>query len=202
MSKRSYQQYCGLARALDVVGERWTLLILRNLLIGPQRYTALQGCLPGITTNLLAKRLREMEAQGLILKEGRLYRISPMGLELEPAIMALGRFGQRYLAGGPRDDDTVELGWGMVSLKRRYRGTAEGKAVLAVGERSFLLDYSPSYVDVREGETHAPLVVSGTLAAFRPWLFMGQPPRGLSVSGPGFREFCGSFGVDPQYDEA
>ena len=57
--RRSYRQYCGLAKALDVVGERWTLLIIRNLLIGPQRYSDLLARLPGITTNLLAKRLAE-----------------------------------------------------------------------------------------------------------------------------------------------
>ena len=66
MARRSYDQYCGLARALDVVGERWTLLVIRNLLLGPQRYSDLLRGLPGITTNLLAKRLQEMEAMGLI----------------------------------------------------------------------------------------------------------------------------------------
>jgi DNA-binding HxlR family transcriptional regulator len=63
MARRSYDQYCGLARALDVLGERWTLLIVRNLLLGPQRYSDLLRGLPGITTNLLAKRLQEWSAK-------------------------------------------------------------------------------------------------------------------------------------------
>ena len=195
MSKKSYQQYCGLARALDLVGERWTLLILRNLLIGPQRYTTLQGSLPGITTNLLAKRLHEMEQQGLIQKDGRLYRISPLGLELEPAIMALGRFGQRYLAGGPRPGDVVDLGWGLVSLKRRYRGALAGRVRLDAGDRCFVIDYGPDYVSVVEGEGDAPLLVRGAASALQSWLLAGAEPRDLEVSGLGFEDFCTSFGV-------
>ena len=91
MSRRSYDQYCGLARALDVLGERWTLLVVRNLLLGPQRYSDLLRGLPGITTNLLAKRLKEMEAEGLIERasgasESVAYRLTPSGQALEPAL--------------------------------------------------------------------------------------------------------------------
>ena len=68
MRKRSYRQYCGLAKALDVIGQRWTLLIVRNLFLGPLRYTEFLNTLPGITTNLLADRLREMEEDGLLVK--------------------------------------------------------------------------------------------------------------------------------------
>ena len=94
MPRRSYDQYCGLARALDVLGERWTLLIVRNLLLGPQRYSELLRGLPGITTNLLAKRLREMEAEGIIDRTGGAtdaYRLTEVGRSLEPAIHALGQ---------------------------------------------------------------------------------------------------------------
>ncbi len=69
MSTRSYGQYCGLARALDVVGNRWNLLIVRELLIGPARYRQLQAGLPGIATNLLAERLRELEEAGVIERQ-------------------------------------------------------------------------------------------------------------------------------------
>src|SRR3954471_12739272 len=98
MSRRSYEQYCGLAKALDVVGERWTLLIVRNLLLGPQRYSELLRGLPGITTNLLAKRLQEMEADALIAHgeagtDAPASRLTSVGRDLEPAIHALGRWG-------------------------------------------------------------------------------------------------------------
>src|SRR5947208_15766550 len=98
MNRRTYKQFCGLARALDVVGERWTLLIVRNLLLGSLRYSDLLRGLPGITTNLLAKRLREMEELDLIERTnspgaatGQAYRLTALGATLEPAVHALGR---------------------------------------------------------------------------------------------------------------
>src|SRR5213082_2257205 len=98
---RSYRQYCALARALDVVGDRWTLLIVRELLIrGPSRYTDLQYGLPGIATNLLADRLRELEAEGIVTKEDApppvattLFRLTPRGEALDSVLTALGRWG-------------------------------------------------------------------------------------------------------------
>ena len=126
MARRSYDQYCGLARALDVLGERWTLLIVRNLLLGPQRYSELLRGLPGITTNLLAKRLQEMEAEGLIergdgVSDAAAYRLTPVGRDLEPAIHALGRWGWRRM-GKPSSRDRRSIEWLLVSLRRRYRG--------------------------------------------------------------------------------
>ena len=104
MAKRSYDQSCGLATALDVLGERWTLLILRDLVLGPQRYTDLLEGLGGIGTNLLANRLRELEALGLVRKRelpppaaSTVYELSEEGRELEPAMAALGRWGARYV---------------------------------------------------------------------------------------------------------
>src|SRR5690349_12744259 len=92
--RRSYQQFCGVARALDVVGERWTLLIVRNLLLGPRRYGDLLAELPGLTTNLLAKRLREMELVGLVEKRelpppaaSTVYALTADGAALEGVVM-------------------------------------------------------------------------------------------------------------------
>ena len=109
MSRRTYRQYCGLARALDLVGEGWTMLIVRNLLLGPLRYSALLNGLPGITTNLLAKRLREMEDAGLIERvrvssggDASTYRLTPSGAGLEPAVHALGSWGWQWMANPAR----------------------------------------------------------------------------------------------------
>jgi len=126
MPKRSYNQYCGLARALDVVGERWTLLIVRNLLLGPQRYTDLMRGLPGITTNLLANRLKEMEGLGLIEQAAggdgvTAYRLTDEGWSLEPAIHALGRWGWRRME-RPSSRERRSIDWLLVALRRRYRG--------------------------------------------------------------------------------
>jgi DNA-binding HxlR family transcriptional regulator len=102
---RSYDQLCAAARALDVVGDRWTLLIVRELLIRKAcRYTDLRHGLPGIATNLLADRLRELELHGLIRREGApppvattLFRLTPRGEELRPVLEALGRWGRPLL---------------------------------------------------------------------------------------------------------
>jgi DNA-binding HxlR family transcriptional regulator len=106
---RSYQQYCGLARALDVVGDRWTLLIVRELFIADGcRYTDLQYGLPGIATNLLADRLRQLEDNGIISRElapppiaTTLFRLTPRGRELQPVLAALGRWGGPLLGDMP-----------------------------------------------------------------------------------------------------
>src|SRR6187200_2882264 len=99
---RSYKQYCAIAKALDVIGDRWNMLIVRELLLqGPCRYTDLQQGLPGIATNLLAERLRDLERQGVISREeapppiaASLFRLTPRGLELEDAVYELGRWGE------------------------------------------------------------------------------------------------------------
>ena len=98
---RSYGQYCALARALDVVGDRWTLLIVRELAVkGPSRYTDLRHGLPGIATNMLADRLREMEEQGIVQRDEAqppvataLFSLTERGEDLMPVLFALGRWG-------------------------------------------------------------------------------------------------------------
>ena len=93
----TYQQFCAVAAALDVVGDRWTLLVVRELLIGPRRYGELLAGLPGVATNLLADRLRKLEAAGLVAQEpdgrARLYRLTERGAELDGVVGALARFG-------------------------------------------------------------------------------------------------------------
>jgi DNA-binding HxlR family transcriptional regulator len=109
---RSYSQYCSVARALDVVGDRWTLLIVRELLLqGPCRYTDLRDGLPGIATNLLADRLRELEAAGLVVREDApppiattLFRLTDRGEALRPVVDELGRWGLPLMVGGPKDE--------------------------------------------------------------------------------------------------
>src|SRR3954467_11579906 len=111
MDRRTYNQYCGLAKALDLVGERWTLLVVRNLLLGPLRYSDLLRGLPGITTNLLAKRLREMEELDLVERVnpaggagGQAYRLTAAGAALEPAVHALGRWGWKQMSNAKKGE--------------------------------------------------------------------------------------------------
>jgi DNA-binding HxlR family transcriptional regulator len=116
MSK-GYAQYCPVAHALELVGERWALLIVRELLNGPKRYTDLAAALPGIGTNILAGRLRDLEQAGVIEKRRlpppaatQVYELTAYGEELREPLYALGRWGARSL-GPPRPDDSLAPGW-------------------------------------------------------------------------------------------
>ncbi|HEY3682364.1 MAG TPA: helix-turn-helix domain-containing protein [Streptosporangiaceae bacterium] len=116
MAMRSYGQYCGLARSLEVVGDRWNLLIVRQLLIGPARYRDLIDGLPGIATNLLADRLRDLEAAGVVERrlagEGSVvaYALTPWGAELRQPIESLIRWSTPLMVRGP-DGDSFRPEW-------------------------------------------------------------------------------------------
>ncbi|MFJ1767331.1 winged helix-turn-helix transcriptional regulator [Amycolatopsis sp. NPDC088138] len=113
MKRREFGQYCGLARALELVGERWALLIVRDLSVRPRRYTDLLEGLPGIPTNVLSTRLKELEQAGIVERQvapaperGVRYTLTAAGHELEPAVLALGRWGATQL-GDPRPGEIV-----------------------------------------------------------------------------------------------
>jgi DNA-binding HxlR family transcriptional regulator len=104
VTTRTYGQYCGVARALEMVGERWALLIIRDLLVGPKRYTDLRSGLPKIPTNVLATRLKELEQAGVVIRRVQprpsgavVYELTPYGAELEELVLGLGRWGARSL---------------------------------------------------------------------------------------------------------
>ena len=101
-TNRSYRDACGIARALDVVGERWALLVVRELLLGPQRFSDLRRALAGASSNLVADRLRELESRGVVgwrklapPAGSRVYELTEWGRELEPIVLALGTWGVR-----------------------------------------------------------------------------------------------------------
>ena len=117
MRKRSYDQYCPVAHALDLVGERWAMLVVKELMHGPQRYTDLAEHLPGIGTNILAARLRSLEECGVIAKRklpppaaSRVYELTDYGRELKPVMRELALWGARSL-GPPTDKDELFEGW-------------------------------------------------------------------------------------------
>ncbi|GAA1352790.1 winged helix-turn-helix transcriptional regulator [Streptomyces beijiangensis] len=116
---KSYQQYCSVARALDVVGDRWVLLIGRELLaLGPSRYSDLKRGLPGIATNLLADRLKVMEAEGLIKRydapppvAATLFELTDRGRGLQSVLHALAEWGLERMTTGPDPEDAVQPQW-------------------------------------------------------------------------------------------
>src|SRR4029453_3657457 len=104
MKTRSYNQYCGLAYALDRVGERWTLLIIRELIAGPRRFTDLLQGLSGISTNLLSERLKELQQQGILRRGPRpppgashVYELTAVGQALEQTLLELGKWGSQFV---------------------------------------------------------------------------------------------------------
>jgi DNA-binding HxlR family transcriptional regulator len=180
--RRSYRQFCGGARALDVVGERWTLLIVRNLLLGPRRYSDLLQELPGITTNLLAKRLRELSASGIVRREtlgaplrAEVYALTPRGQALEPVLLELARWGGA-LMDRPRRGDVLNPGWALLSLKNRYQGGLDLELELRVDGRTFELLCLPRSLRIQERAATRPAAVA-TLSymALARLLFGGEP---------------------------
>lgn len=123
--RRSYRQYCGLARALDVVGDRWNLLIVRQLLVGPARYGELHAGLPGVATNLLADRLRDLEGAGVIERRSAaarpIYALTQWGAELRGPIEGLIRWSTRLMARGP-DGDGFQVEWLAIALPALLEG--------------------------------------------------------------------------------
>jgi DNA-binding HxlR family transcriptional regulator len=137
MSARSYDQFCGLARSLDTVGDRWSLLIVRELLLGPMRYSELAASLGGIATNLLADRLRSLESSGVIERRlgetgGVVYALTPWGAQLRDAVEALVRWSTPLMVSG-RDGDAFQPRWLAVALPALLRGrTAAPSAELGI----------------------------------------------------------------------
>ncbi|MFF0189722.1 winged helix-turn-helix transcriptional regulator [Streptomyces sp. NPDC005244] len=136
--RRSYDQYCSAARALDAVGDRWTLLIVRELLGGPRRYTDLHADLPGVSTDVLASRLKEMERDGLTTRRrlpppgaAYVYELTARGAELLPVLQALGEWGAPALD-ERRPTDAVRAHWFALPLLRGLRALGVGQGLLEV----------------------------------------------------------------------
>jgi DNA-binding HxlR family transcriptional regulator len=181
MSARSYGQFCGLARALDTVGDRWSLLIVRELIPGPLRYGELVAALGGIATNLLADRLRRLESSGVVERRlsetsGVVYTLTPWGSQLREPVEALVRWSSPLMVSGPRGDDAFEPRWLAVALPALLSGrTAKPPAEVGLEVSGVLttlrIDEDGPRVTVRPDRlpdtilTAAPEVVLGLAAS-------------------------------------
>jgi DNA-binding HxlR family transcriptional regulator len=168
-SRRTYRQHCPVARSLDVIGERWTLLIVRDLLVGPKRYKDLLAGLPGIGTNLLATRLHELEEQGIVQRRvlpppagSTVYELTAAGQALEPVVMAVGRWGAGYLA-SPRESDILLPTAYFVGLRNMFHPeVAAGRKEtyeLRIGAQVFEVRVEDGRCVTREGPSPAPDVI-------------------------------------------
>lgn len=127
---RSYVDLCGIARALDIVGERWSLLLVRELLYGPKRFADLHRGLPGLSQNVLTQRLRDLEESGVLARRtapppvaGRIYELTDRGRSLEPVLLALGHWGSP-LPPGPSSATELSPDALVVALRTTYTGAA------------------------------------------------------------------------------
>lgn len=194
MARRRYNQYCALAHALDRIGERWTLLIVRELLTGPRRYKDLLAALPGIGTNLLANRLQQLEKDGLIQRTtlpppagSPVYELTPEGRALEPALLALMKWARPSL-GRPRKGQFARPGWALLAMKSTFRPQA-ARGVRETYE--FRLDDEVFHVRVHDGalETAAgpagnpALVLTATNQNFLALATGRLPPKKALASG-------------------
>lgn len=184
MAARSYGQYCGVTTAVELIGERWALLIVRDLLVGPRRYTDLKQGLPRIPTNILSTRLKELQ-EGEVVRRvplmncGLVYELTPYGRALEPIILALGRWGFQAM-GDPSPDDVVTPDSLTMALRTSFQaGSAPDLDVeLHVADIALRVQVAGGSLRVTQIAPAAP-PVGGTPP-------VGEPDAVL-VAGPGIR---------------
>ncbi len=158
MKNRSYNQYCGLAYALDIVGERWTLLIVRELIAGPRRFTDLVEGLPGISTNLLSERLKELEQQGMIRRRtlpppaaSSVYELTALGQALEKTLLELGRWGSQFVPASAEGATLLHVSSYALTLKTFFR-PEQARGLNETYELH--IDNEVLQVQIRDGEIH------------------------------------------------
>jgi DNA-binding HxlR family transcriptional regulator len=163
---KSYAQYCGVARALDVIGDRWTLLIVRELLTGPRRYGDLMEGLPGIATNLLADRLRHLEQHGVVERDSQGgYQLTAWGQGLAEPLYSLARWASPLMA-EPLGDDAFQSAWIVHPVAAIFGGVDPRRPDMTIevhtGESPMTIISKGGEVRVEPGAAESPdLVISG-----------------------------------------
>ena len=192
--RRSYDQYCAVARGLDVIGDRWTLLLVRDLLLGPKRYKDLLSGLPGIGTNLLAARLKELEAAGLIERTvlpppagSAVYQLTETGQSLETVMTALGRWGARFL-GPPKKTDVMVPRAYFVAMRGVFNLEAAAGLTLTyevrIGDLVFEVRVADGRLTTREGAVRNPdVVLSMEVETLNALMFHTLTPAAALASG-------------------
>lgn len=182
---RSYGDLCGIARALDVVGERWALLVVRELILGPKRFTDLRAGLPHVGPDVLAQRLRELEAAGLLRRRtlappaaSRVYELTDRGRALEPVLIELGRWGT--FAPVPPGDPRLGIDSTVIALRTLFdadaaRGAA-GTYELWLGDQVFRAEVHEGALDLARGEApDARAKISSDPMTLAAVLWQGRP---------------------------
>jgi DNA-binding HxlR family transcriptional regulator len=191
--RRTYGDRCGVARALDVVGERWALLVVRELLLGPKRFTDLREGLPNVGPDILAQRLRELEQAALVRRRklappaaSHVYELTDRGQELEPVVLALGRWGSGLPY--PPGDPALGADATMIALKTMFDPVAadglDARYELRLGEHRYRAAVAGGKLELARGtDDDADATIEadpGTLAAV---LWHGSPVADLEIAG-------------------
>ncbi|HEU4704387.1 MAG TPA: winged helix-turn-helix transcriptional regulator [Sphingomicrobium sp.] len=192
-AKRGYDDACGTAHALELIGERWSLLVLRELMLGPRRFSELRADLPGISANVLAQRLVELEQRGLARKARlpppasvQVYEATDWGLEAEPIVQALGRWAAR----SPRHDPTLPISGVSILLSFRTmidRDKARGidaRIGFRFGESTYVARLHDGAIAVSRGEEDGcDLVFTAAPTALAAVVYGGAPLDSVHVEG-------------------
>jgi DNA-binding HxlR family transcriptional regulator len=184
---RTYGDRCGIARALDAVGDRWALLVVRELLLGPKRFTDLRAGLPRVSPDVLAQRLRELERSGVVRRDhlpppaaSQVYELTERGRELKSVILELGRWGSRE----PSNDGPLGPDAAVIALMTQFRGGLEGTFELGLDGHAFTVRAQDGALDAARGPATEPAAViegeHGTLASV---LWHGADPARLAIRG-------------------
>jgi DNA-binding HxlR family transcriptional regulator len=192
-SRRRYEDACGAAHALDLVGERWALLVMRELMLGPKRFSDLRADLPGISANVLTQRLEGLEAAGVLVRRklpppapAQVYELTPWGYESEPIFQALGRWAAR----SPQHDPTLPLSAVSLFLSFRTMLDAErARGLVArigfrIGAETFLARLARGRIDIERGPLeNVDVVFAGAAPAIAAAVYGGQPLTALERAG-------------------
>jgi DNA-binding HxlR family transcriptional regulator len=192
-SRRRYEDACGAAHALDLVGERWALLVMRELMLGPKRFSDLRADLPGISANVLTQRLEGLEAAGVLVRRklpppasAQVYELTPWGYESEPIFQTLGRWAAR----SPRHDPTLPLSAVSLFLSFRTMLDAErARGLVArigfrIGAETFLARLGRGRIEVERGPLeNVDVVFAGAAPAIAAAVYGGQPLTALERAG-------------------
>lgn len=212
--RRGYDDACGTAHALELIGERWALLVLRELMLGPRRFSDLRGALPGISANVLTQRLTELEGRGLVQRKRLppptardVYEATQWGLEAEEPVQVLGRWAAR----SPRHDPTLPLS--AVSVLLSFRTMINEKRSKGFdGRIGFRFGHETYTARVRKGRikvARAPLedcdaVITGEPTVLAGVVYGGAPFESLTVEGDEAlaRRFVQLFVLPPKVETA
>jgi len=192
-SRRRYDDACGTAHALDLIGERWALLVMRELMLGPKRFGDLRNDLPGISANVLTQRLEGLEAAGLLLRRrlpppasAQVYELTPWGYEAEPIVQSLGKWAAR----SPAHDPTLPISATSVMLSFRTMfdparaGDFKARIGFRLGAESFLARVEDGRFENGRAEIEgADVVFTGTPTGLAAFVYGGQPIELLEQAG-------------------